>query len=57
MIKGREKQRMQKKGKGGGKRKEGKRRAQKSIKYEKLRSSTGLPPPLTDHGDSLKTLD
>ena len=48
---------MQKKGKGGGKRKEGKRRAQKSIKYEKLRSSTGLPPPLTDHGDSLKTLD
>lgn len=45
------------KGKGGGKRKEGKRRAQKSTKYKKLRRSISLPPPLTTHEDSLKTLN
>ena len=55
VIKGREKQRMQK-GKAGGKRKEGKRRTQKSIKYKKLRSSIGLFPPLTIHAAAAKSL-
>ena len=44
------------KGKAGGKRKEGKRRTQKSIKYKKLRSSIGLFPPLTIHAAAAKSL-